>query len=136
MSIHSLWCSARPILLLGLLAGCDATASAYCTDQFVNVTITVVDSTGAEVNDAVITSTLVRTGEVLTPAATLELFVPGTYVIVDDLARPKLLAGGDTVRVVALRGTAAAGTTATYLIDVPGGCHVNKLSGPDTLTVQ
>jgi hypothetical protein len=135
MNMHSL---VRPtgliLLALGTLGGCDAPGDSFCTEQFVTVTAVVVDATGAPVVDAVVTSTLVRTGEIL-PPTTLALFTPGTYVIVDDGARSKLLPAGDSVRVDARR-TGGPSTTADYLFDVPGGCHVNMLAGPDTLTVQ
>ena len=135
MNTQSLSRTARLILLaLGALAGCDATGDSFCTAQFVTVTAVVVDGTGAPVVNAVVTSTLARTGEILLPTS-LALFTPGTYVIVDDGARSQLLPAGDSVR-VDVRRAGGPSTTADYLFDVPGGCHVNKLTGPDTLTVQ
>ncbi len=135
MNIQSL---VRPtgliLLALGSLGSCDATRDSFCTEQFVTVTTIVVDGAGVPVVDAVVTSTLVRTGEILLPT-TLALFTPGTYVIMDDGARSKLLPAGDSVRVDARRAGGPS-ATADYLIDVPGGCHVNKLLGPDTLIVQ
>lgn len=135
MNIHSLIRPTGLILLaIGSLEGCDATRDSFCTQQFVTVTAVVVDGTGVPVVDAVVTSTLVRTGEIL-PPTTLALFTPGTYVVVDDGALSKLLTAGDSVRVDARRAGGPS-TTVDYLFDVPGGCHVNRLSGPDTLTVQ
>ena len=135
MNIQSLSRPARLILLaLGSLGGCDATVDSFCTEQFVTTTAVVVDGTGVPVVDAVVTSTLARTGEVLVPTS-LALFTPGTYAIADDGARSKLLPAGDTVQVDARRANSAI-ATAVYVFDVPAGCHINKLRGPDTLTVQ
>lgn len=120
-------------LTIAMLAACDTGALTFCTDIFVAVTVTVVDTLEAPVSDAKVISTLVRTGEVLTPTS-LALLTGGTYIIVDDGSRDRLRASGDTVAVTAQRGTGPI-VAATYLIDVPGGCHVNKVSGPDTLIV-
>jgi hypothetical protein len=116
-----------------VLAACDTTDSIVCTTEFAAVTVTVVDASGAPVLDATVTSTLVRTGETLEPIW-LGLPTPGTYVIVDDGSRDKLRTSGDTVAVTAQRN-AGPSTAATYFIDVPGGCHVHKVTGPDTLSV-
>ena len=135
MNIQSLFRPAGLVLLaLVSLGGCDAAGDSLCTEQFVTVTAVVVDGTGTPVIDAVVTSTLARTGEILLPTA-LALFTPGTYAIVDDGARSKLLPAGDTVQVEVRRADSTP-TTALYVIDVPAGCHVNRLRGPDTLTVQ
>jgi len=115
------------------LAGCDSAVTSVCTDVFAVATVTVVDSLAAPVVGAAVTATLVRTGETLSPTW-LGLLAPGTHVIVDDGARAKLRAAGDTLAVTAQRG-AGPGLAATYVFDVPGGCHVHKLSGPDTLAL-
>ena len=118
---------------IAVLAACDTTAPTACTSVLLAVTVTVVDTLGAPVSDATVTSTLVRTGEALVPTS-LALLTGGTYIIVDDGSRVKLRASGDTVAVTAQRG-ASPSIAATYFIDVPGGCHVHKVSGPDTLSV-
>jgi len=120
-------------MTVAVLAACDTTAPTACTAVFLEVTVTVVDSLGAPVSDATVTSTLVRTGETLVPTW-LALLTDGSYVIVDDGSRGKLRASGDTVAVTARRD-AGPSVAATYFIDVPGGCHVHKVSGPDTLSV-
>ncbi|MEO8635747.1 MAG: hypothetical protein ABI587_10770 [Gemmatimonadales bacterium] len=120
------------LLPIALLAGCDGIAT-VCTSEFAVVTVTVVDTLGAPVTDATVTSTLLRTGAILSPTS-LALLTAGTYIIVDDGAREPLRNAGDSVGVTARRGTGPS-LPATYVIDVPGGCHVHKLSGPDTLSL-
>lgn len=116
-----------------LAAGCDATAPGACSSEFRTITVTVVDSGSVPVSDVVIRSTLLRTGEVLS-ATTLALQTPGTYVIVDDGARMKLLSSGDSVG-VSVQPDSGTGLEAYYVIAVPNACHVVKVSGPDTLNL-
>jgi len=120
-------------ITIAVLAACDTTAPTACTAVFVAMTVTVVDTRGAPVSDATVTSTLVRTGEILLPTW-LGLPTGDAYIIVDDGSRDRLRASGDTVAVTAQRD-ADPSIAAMYFIDVPGGCHVHKVTGPDTLTV-
>ena len=127
------------LLALAALGGCgivfpdDPPLVNVCTLEFAFAVVGVDNGSGVPVSDAVITSTLVRTGEVL-PASTLAITSPGVYVILDDSAKPRLRAGGDSVRVVARRGTGAS-ISADYLFDVPGGGHVHTVRGPETLVL-
>ena len=121
-------------LSLPLLGGCDTAAPIACSTVFQAVTVAVVDSTAAPVPDATVIATLMRTGERLSPTS-LALLTSGTYILVDDGSREKLRTAGDSVGVTARRGTGPT-TAAMYFIDVPGGCDVRKVSGPDTLMVH
>ena len=96
--------------------------------------MTVVDTAGAPITNASVVATLQRTGEVLNPTG-LMMLTAGTHVIVDDGARDRLRPQGDSVHVTG-RVDAGPVTTAMYFITVPGGCHVTKASGPDTLVVR
>ena len=118
-------------IALGVLASCDD-ALVACTTEFRAVFIAVVDSTNAPVPDAVVTSILSRSGDTLSVAAGVA--PTGLYPILDDAARGKLTRSGEAVAVTAQRGPTMA--SATYVFDVPGGCHINKVSGPDTLTIE
>jgi hypothetical protein len=121
--------------LLALLAlpGCDQQSTAVCTALFAVATVTVVDSLQAPATTATVTSTLLRTGETLTPTTIMD-FTVGVYPIVDDGAVGKLRTSGDSIRVRVVQGAAAAETV--YRIDVPGGCHVERVGGPDTLVLH
>ncbi len=117
-----------------LTAGCtDLGGGRVCTASFAVATVTAVDSNGALVPDATVTTTLLRTGETITPATVMD-FVTGVYPILDDGAIPKLHPNGDSLRVHAARGPASA--EATYYFDVPGGCHIERIAGPDTLQLR
>lgn len=127
--------SARLIGLLAVLgAGCSGPEAAQvCTAEFRSYTVTAVDTAGAPVNGLTVDVVILRTGKHPTPGL-LALYTPGTYAILDDGARNELLPSGDPVRVVGTKG--ALGFQADYRFDVPGGCHVNKVSGPDTVVVR
>ena len=100
-----------------MLAGCDSGVLTGCSSVFLARTVTVVDPSGA----------------ILSPTS-LALYTAGTYIVIDDGSRKLFRAAGDTVIVTAVRGT-GPGLTVAYVVDVPGGCHVNIVSGPDTLTL-
>jgi len=108
-------------------------AGVFCTEVFVMKTIYVRDVAGAPVSDATIRTTLLRTGEELVPHS-LGLMVPGNYIIVDDGARTAIRRTGDDIRVTG--ASASGGFSADYVFNVPEGCHINKVSGPDTVTVN
>ena len=119
---------------VGLTAGCtDLGGGRVCTESFAVATIVAVDSNGALVPDATVITTLLRTGQILTPTTVMD-FMRGVYPILDDGAIPSLDFRGDSVGVHAVRGPASA--AATYYFDVPGGCHIQRTSGPDTLQLR
>jgi hypothetical protein len=57
----------------------------------------------------------------------------GRYVVYDDSFRDRIRASGDSVRI---DGYGTMQFSTGFRIDVPGGCHVRKLAGPDTVTAQ
>jgi hypothetical protein len=129
------FCRLRNLSLLasvGLL-GCDQQSTEVCTAMFAVSTVTVVDAGSAPAAGATVTTTLVRTGETLTPTTLMD-FVTGVYPILDDGAIPRLRPSGDSIRVRAHQGAASA--EAIYRFEIPGGCHIEKISGPDTLVLQ
>ncbi len=108
-------------------------ASPACSSNLFVSTVTVIDTAGAPVPDATLTAVLARTGDTLSPTS-LALHVSGTYIVVDDGSRGRIDPSGDTL-LVRLERSGSAGLTQAYFYDVPGGCHVNRVSGPDTLTL-
>ena len=125
---------AGAVAMLLSLAGCsDNSMPGACTASFAMIGVTVVDGAGQPVPGAAITATLVRTGQVLVPT-TLMLTEPGTYVLVDDGITRLIRRSGDAVEARIAKGAMA--TTAEYVIALEGGCHVTRISGPDTVTLQ
>jgi hypothetical protein len=124
------------IAALGAVAlatsGCDEGLGTACTSVFVAIPVTLMDTLGAP-TDVTAQSVLVRSGEVL-HATSLVLLAPGNFIIIDDGSLNRIRVGGDQVRVTASRSGGSV-VQADYLINAPAGCHVNKVSGPDTLTV-
>lgn len=121
-------------LVAGLgLAACDTSNGIVCTAEFRALTVTLRDSAGQPVLDAATVTTVPHTGDTL-PITWLGTPVGGTYVYVDDGAKPGIRELGDSLRVDVDR---SAGTdfSIAYFVDVPSGCHVRKVTGPDTLVV-
>lgn len=121
-------------MLLGVvLAGCSQEeALTVCTMEFRTIGVTVVDTLSVPVLDATVTSRLRRTGEVLASADGTPQN-DGFYAIVSDGVKQKIRQGGDSVDVVVQR-TGNVPAAATYFII--SGCHVGKVSGPNTLVLR
>lgn len=111
--------------------GSDST-SGVCTEMFATIPVTIVDAAGQPVEAATLTTVLVRTGQVLVPT-TLMLSVPGTYTLADDGSTSFIRRSGDAVQAHITKGEAAI--TVDYVLAVEGGCHISKISGPDTVTL-
>jgi hypothetical protein len=118
--------------LLILLSGCSDPAGGACTASFVGYTLVVTDQSGAPAGQANVSVTLERTGEHL-ESSPLGPYPTGTYPLIDDGAIGKLLPSGEAVRAVASKGSVSV--QADFVFDVPGGCHVHKVSGPDTVAL-
>lgn len=115
-----------------LAPGC-ATDQAPCTSVFQAISVTLVDTTGAPVADAIVSSILVRTGDTLLASAVISA-PEGNYILVDDRSVGRIRSTGESVSVNVRRATGIQ-FNARYVFDAPGGCHINKVAGPDTLTV-
>ncbi len=119
--------------MLGLHACSDgALDGGACTAMFASIPVMVVDGTGEPVVDATVTAVLVRTGQVL-PSTGLLIRARGSYTLVDDGSTSLLRESGDAVR--ADITTATQSVSVDYVISVPGGCHVNRVSGPESVTL-
>jgi hypothetical protein len=118
------------VMALALAVGaCDEA----CTDEFRFATVAVVDGADEPVTDATVQTYLVRTGE-LVPVTSFIPREPGTYLVLDDSAKPLIEGPEEEFRVEAERPTGSS-AQATFVFSVPGGCHINRISGPDTLQV-
>lgn len=110
-----------------------ATNGGACTAMFASIPVTVIDGAGQPVEAATVTAVLVRTGQTLVPTGLL-LSTPGTYTLVDDGSTSVIRRSGDPVQAHITKGTLSL--TVDYVFAVPDGCHVSKVSGPATVTLQ
>jgi len=121
------------IATLGAFSACTSEGAAgICTASFAFVSVTVRDSSGNPVTGLSIADTVIRTQHAFVVPQTLGL-PAGTYVILDDGFRNQIRASGESVQVSGFDGTTRF--TATFTFDAPGGCHVRKVSGPDSVIV-
>ena len=121
------------VATLGLI-GCDA-QSVVCTDEFRSATLIVRDSAGQLASGASITTLLLRTGEIIPLPQTGPPSFPGIYVILTDGQKDLLQSSGDSIDVT-VSPLLGADTVVHFLFDVPGGCHIRKVAGPDTLDLR
>ncbi len=124
-------------ILLGIasvsVGGCGTTTETVCTAQFVAVTVVVSSPTGEPVTGANLVVTVTRTGQQLTPQG-LILYTTGTYPLIDDGSRQAIRQSGEELRARISKG--GTSVEAVFRVDVPGGCHVRKIAGPDTVVLQ
>lgn len=113
-----------------ILAACQDEGTA-CAALLQIFTVSLQDPAGAPVTDATVTSILVRTGDTL-QNRTLALFAPGTYFLIDDSYANLLLPTRDSVSVRITRGLTAMEVGYAFR---RGACGVEKLAGPDSVTV-
>ena len=119
---------------VALVSACDSSPGATaCTELFASIPVAVIDNGGQPVEDAAVTAVLLRTGQTLPPTG-LMLNTPGSYTLVDDGSTSVLRRTGDPVQANISKG--AQSMTVDYVFSVPDGCHVDKVSGPDTVTLQ
>ena len=113
--------------------GCDPDNTALdclCTEEFRSFTVTVFDGAGAPVEGMSLTVTRTRDGFEY-PAGHDLGFTPGTYSILDDGAK-RDVGAAEAVQVVATKN--GVSVTGSYVFSTDDCmCHINKVSGPDTL---
>jgi hypothetical protein len=114
------------------LSACTGEGALICTDSFAFVPLTVLDAAGNPVTGLSIADTVIRTQHSFVVPQSLSLQA-GTYVILDDSFRNQIRGNAESVRVSGFNG--ATRFTATFTFSVAGGCHVGKVSGPDSVTV-
>lgn len=119
---------------LAILACDDPAGHCACTEEFRTFHITVLDDTGSPVPDVTITRTNQRTGQVLEPTW-LGMTVWGTYLVADDGLLEAFSPDGDVVRVTGQKDGAAFQANFVFAVPGPCRCHVDKLAGPDTVTI-
>ncbi len=115
------------------VASCSSNNGQVCTANFASVTATAVDASGQPVSNLAITDTVVRTGDGFDVQQNGFFNAAGVLVVFSDNYIGHVRGSGDSVRVT---GTGAAKSfTATYQFGTDG-CHVRKISGPDTVVVR
>lgn len=124
-----------PLLVLSVVAflpACtDEMPGPVCTESFAYVQVKVQTSGGLPVNNLTISDLVLRTGTRFPVPQIGLVSAPGMYVILDDSFRSYLRTSGDSVRVTGQEGGEVFSTD--FVFDVPDGCHVRKVAGPDVI---
>ncbi|MBE0590820.1 MAG: hypothetical protein IH616_00295 [Gemmatimonadales bacterium] len=125
------------VAVLGTLGvgGCDDTAgNCACTEEYRAYLVTVLDDAMQPANGVTLTRTNLRTGKVLEPTW-LGMPVLGAYVVADDGLLDEFSSDGDIVQVEFAQGGSSFTTEFEFAVRAPCFCHVEKLSGPDTVVM-
>jgi len=119
----------------GVLAACSPFSNGkVCTEMFALIPVVVVNAQGAPLTGIAITDSVLRTHERFAVPQSFNGWSPGTFHVFDDSFIGKIRESGDAVRVTGTNGT--LGFAADFVFGVPDGCHVAKLSGPDTVVAR
>lgn len=119
--------------VLALAACGDGDGARVCTASFAFITSVAVDGAGLPVSNLVVTDTVVRTGKGFDVAQNGFFNAAGVFVVFSDSYLADVHEAGDAVRVSGTSG--GKGFSATYEFG-SDGCHVRKVSGPDTVVVR
>jgi len=126
-----------PLLVLTVVvvaspACSDEMSGLMCTESFAYAQVMVRTGSGTPVQGLSISDTVLRTSAGFSVPQGLSS-VPGMYVILDDNFRGQIRTSGDVVRVTG--HASGAVFSADYTFDVPDGCHVRMVSGPNPVVV-
>jgi hypothetical protein len=119
------------------LVSCDpkrqsACGTQACTENFAAISISFADANGGPVTVKNYSAVNQRTKAKLTVSAAYDL-MPGAYIVADDSSLKQLSTEGDDVLVTGTHPTTNQTKTATLKISGGCNCHVEKLSGPQTI---
>ena len=120
----------------GALAACNADSTGslkVCTTLFAMIPVVVVDSQGAPLVSIAITDSVLRTHERFA-IPQHQGWPAGTFHVFDDSFSGRIRETDDAVRVTGTTGTISF--VADFVFGVPDGCHVAKVSGPDTVIAR
>jgi hypothetical protein len=136
--------SMRVVAVSALMVGFIGAAACYedaptspcaCTEEYRLYTIEVVDGAGEPVADVIIRRTNLRTSKVLEPGW-LGMLEPGVYLVADDHMLDDFSSLGDDLRVIGEKEGATFQADFVFAVPGPCRCHVEKLSGPNTVTFE
>ncbi len=121
------------VSLLGtILVACNDQSPISCTRILVSINVLIVDAAGQGVTGLESRTVVLRTGQRIYGAPEIELPPGGpVYPVVADTDVDHIRPRGDSLAFVAFDSTRTA--AAVFVVDIPDQCHVNKVSGPDTL---
>jgi hypothetical protein len=128
------------LLLIALLSACSknqpqkpACGSQVCTAIFATVGIHFTDKQGNAIAVEDYTVFNLSSNKLLTPGVPNMDMAKGYYIVASDSNKKDYSSDGDNIRVTAT--DPATKQTKTVVLKISGGCncHVDKISGPDTV---
>lgn len=104
-----------------------------CTDFYATVGIHYADNTGKPIAVNDITVFNVTSNKQLHPSYLVGLLVYGYYIVATDNNKMDYSTDGDIIRVSATNPTTSQTKEVNLMISGGCNCHVDKISGPDTV---
>ena len=126
------------VVLIASLLGCEKKQSVGCGTgacdlSFAMLGVYFKDKNGNAVTVQNLSSINQRTKQSVLPASQQGINQPGYYIITDDSKRAGFSDDGDEVIVSATNSVTGQTKTATFKISGGCNCHINKLSGEQTI---
>jgi hypothetical protein len=119
------------------LAGCAGSSEGpplVCTGSFAFIPLAVLNPNNTPATSVIELDTVLSSDVGFPVPQDSSLLHTGTYDIFDDNYLGKIRHSGDSVRVTGIQTPKRF--SVTFFIDTPDGCHVHKVSGPDTVQLQ
>ncbi|MFD2164382.1 hypothetical protein ACFSJU_18395 [Paradesertivirga mongoliensis] len=114
--------------------GTEPCPAMICTQEFRSIVVIFKNSAGSPISVKNFTSLIRRTGKTPQSGAVDTVHFKGNYAVVTDGDTKNLLSQGDTIDVSAVNPGTNQKKTAQFVVS--GGkcaCHIEKLSGPETI---
>lgn len=107
-----------------------------CTTEYRYYLVTVVDTLGAPV-DSLTVSVKDKNGSELNISQENQIFGSGNYIVFNDSFTSMFVSVTDTEKIIFTAADGVRNVIGEYLFDTDRcRCHINKISGPDTLVIK
>jgi len=125
------------ILIAVLIYSCsEVDNDCICTEEFRSYLVTVVDTIGVPV-DSLTISIKDKDGDELDVRQQDQIFGPGKYTVLDDSFINLFVSPAVSEKVAFTATNGTRNVTGEYLFNTDKcRCHINKVSGPDTLVLR
>lgn len=124
-------------LILSAFISCSiADDDCICTTEFRYYTVSIVDTLKVPV-DSLTVSVKDKNGNELNISQENQIFGPGNYIVFNDSFTTMFISANETERIIFTASDGIRNVQGEYLFGTDRcRCHINKVSGPDTLVIR
>jgi hypothetical protein len=124
------------LLIIAIISCSEVDNDCICTEEFRSYLVTVVDTIGVPV-DSLNVIIKDKDGDELDVQQHNQIFDPGKYTVLDDSFIKMFVSSTVSEKVTFTATDGVRSVTGEYLFNTDKcRCHINKVSGPDTLVIR